>query len=35
MALANVLAPGNNEPAGALQLIELLQLKGCVVSPDA
>jgi predicted transposase YbfD/YdcC len=35
MALANVLAPGNNETAGALQLIELLQLKGCVVTADA
>ncbi len=35
MALANVLAPGNNEVAGALQLIELLQLKGCVVTADA
>jgi predicted transposase YbfD/YdcC len=35
MALANVLAPGNNEAAGALHLIELLQLKGCVVTADA
>jgi predicted transposase YbfD/YdcC len=35
MALANVLAPGNNEAAGALQIIELLQLKGCVVTADA
>jgi len=35
MALANTLAPGNNEAAGALQLIELLQLKGCVVTADA
>jgi predicted transposase YbfD/YdcC len=35
MALANVLAPGNNEAAGALQLIELIQLKGCVVTADA
>src|SRR5918996_3186390 len=35
MALANVLAPNNNEAAGALQLIELLQLKGCVVTTDA
>lgn len=35
MALANVLAPGNNEAAGALQLIALLQLKGCVVTADA
>jgi predicted transposase YbfD/YdcC len=35
MALANVLAPGNNEAAGALQLVELLQLKDCVVTTDA
>jgi predicted transposase YbfD/YdcC len=35
MALANVLAPNNNEAAGALQLLELLQLKGCVVTADA
>jgi predicted transposase YbfD/YdcC len=35
MALANTLAPGNNEAAAALQLIELLQLKGCVVTADA
>ncbi|MFH1346061.1 MAG: ISAs1 family transposase [Pseudomonadota bacterium] len=35
MALANVLAPGNNEAAGALHLIELLQLEGCVVTADA
>lgn len=35
LALANVLAPGNNEAAGALELIELLQLKGCVVTADA
>jgi predicted transposase YbfD/YdcC len=35
MALANTLAPGNNEAAGALQLIELIQLKGCVVTADA
>lgn len=35
MALANVRAPGNNEAAGALQLIELLQLKDCVVTADA
>jgi hypothetical protein len=32
MALANVLAPDNNEAAGAMQLIEILQLKGCVLS---
>jgi predicted transposase YbfD/YdcC len=35
MALATVLAPDNNEVAGALQLIELIQLKGCVVTTDA
>jgi predicted transposase YbfD/YdcC len=35
MALANVQAPGNNEAAGALQLVELLQLKDCVVTADA
>ena len=35
MALANVLAPNNNEAAGALQLLEFLQLKGCVVTADA
>jgi predicted transposase YbfD/YdcC len=35
MALANVLAPNNNEAAAALQLIGLLQLKGCVVTADA
>ncbi|MGJ4949428.1 ISAs1 family transposase [Bradyrhizobium sp. HKCCYLS20291] len=35
MALANVLAPDNNEVAGALQLLQLLQLKGCVVTADA
>ena len=35
MALANVLAPGNNEAAGALSLIGLLQLKGCIVTADA
>lgn len=35
LALANVLATGNNEAAGAMQLVELLQLKGCVVTTDA
>jgi predicted transposase YbfD/YdcC len=35
MALANVLAPNNNEVDGALQLLALLQLKGCVVTADA
>src|SRR6185437_6703654 len=34
-ALRNMLAPGNNEALAALQLIELLQLKGCVVTADA
>jgi predicted transposase YbfD/YdcC len=35
LALANVLAPGNNEVEGAMQLIGLLQLKGCIVTADA
>ena len=35
MTLANVLAPGNNEVAAALQVIALIQLKGCVVTTDA
>jgi predicted transposase YbfD/YdcC len=35
MALANVLAPNNNEAAAALQVIDLIQLKGCVVTADA
>ncbi len=35
MALANILAPGNNEAEAALQLINLLTLKGCVVTADA
>ena len=35
MALANVMAEGNNEVAAALQLIGLLTLKGCVVTADA
>jgi predicted transposase YbfD/YdcC len=35
MALANTLAPGNNEALGAVQLIELIQLEGCVVTADA
>lgn len=35
MALANILAPNNNEVAGAMQLLTLLQLKGCVVTADA
>lgn len=35
MALANTLAEGNNEALAARQLVELLQLKGCVVTADA
>lgn len=35
MALASMLAPDNNEAAAAMQLIELLQLKGCIVTADA
>jgi len=35
MALANVLAVGNNEAAAALELVGLLTLKGCVVTADA
>jgi predicted transposase YbfD/YdcC len=35
MALANMLAPGNNEAAAVLELINLLSLKGCVVTTDA
>jgi predicted transposase YbfD/YdcC len=35
MTLGSVLAPGNNEAEGALQLINLLQLKGCIVTTDA
>ena len=35
MALANVLASGNNEAAAALQLVKLLTLEGCVVTADA
>jgi predicted transposase YbfD/YdcC len=35
MALANVLADDNNEADAALQLIELVALKGCVVTADA
>ncbi len=35
MALANMLAPNNNEAAAARQLIELIELKGCVVTADA
>jgi predicted transposase YbfD/YdcC len=35
MALANQLAPNNNEAAAALQLVNLLCLDGCVVTADA
>jgi predicted transposase YbfD/YdcC len=35
MALANMLAPGNNEAAAGLQLVKLLKLEGCVVTADA
>jgi predicted transposase YbfD/YdcC len=35
MTLASAIAPNGNEAQGALQLIELLQLKGCVVTGDA
>lgn len=35
MALANVVAADNNEAAAAMQLIGLLQLKGCIVTADA
>jgi predicted transposase YbfD/YdcC len=35
MALTSILAPDNNEALAAMQLIELLQLKGCVVTADA
>lgn len=35
MTLASALAPDGNEAAAALHLVELLQLKGCVVTADA
>lgn len=35
MTLASTPAPGNNEARGAMELIALLQLKGCVVTADA
>jgi hypothetical protein len=35
MALADVLAPNNNEADGALQLLALLLLKACRVTVDA
>jgi predicted transposase YbfD/YdcC len=35
MALANIQASGRNEALSAMQLIEMIQLKGCVVTADA
>lgn len=35
MSLANVTAPGGNEVEAAMQLVELLQLKDCIVTADA
>jgi predicted transposase YbfD/YdcC len=35
MALAQQKAPGRNETAGALEALELLCLKGCIVTADA
>jgi len=35
MTLASMLAPEGNEAAAALQLVGLLQLRGCVVTADA
>lgn len=35
MAIAATVAPGNNEAEAALQLIQLVALKGCVVTADA
>ena len=35
MSLASTFAPDGNEAQAALQLVELLQLKGCVVTADA
>lgn len=35
MTLASVLAPGGNEAEAAVQVVGLLQLKGCVVTADA
>jgi predicted transposase YbfD/YdcC len=35
LALAQRLAPGRNEVAGALEALKLLSLKGCVVTVDA
>src|SRR3979409_534408 len=35
MALAQQKAPGRNETAGALEVLELLSLEGCIVTADA
>jgi predicted transposase YbfD/YdcC len=35
MALAQQKAPGRNETAGALQVLELLSLKDCIITADA
>jgi predicted transposase YbfD/YdcC len=35
MALAQQKAPGRNETAGALQVLDLLSLKGCIITADA
>lgn len=35
MALAQTKAPGRNETAGALEVLELLALDGCIVTTDA
>ncbi|MEJ0025098.1 MAG: ISAs1 family transposase [Rhizomicrobium sp.] len=35
MALANMLAPDNDEAGTALKLLELVALKGCIVTADA
>jgi predicted transposase YbfD/YdcC len=35
MALAQQKAPGRNETAGALEVLELLSLEGCIITADA
>jgi len=35
MALAQQKAPGRNETAGALEVLQMLSLKGCIVTSDA
>lgn len=35
MALAQCRAPGRNETAGALEVLEMLSLEGCIVTADA